>query len=387
MDYLQKLVLLFRKRERSVGSSRPVESSRPAESAVSAELAKPAALSFSILKNVPVEILSDIMDFLPLESAVAFSLSCMHLGRLLGTQHFSRISTSAEGTLALLNLLALDLPDQVVCSVCKRLHHMQNLLRYNCITYGTCSTTRAYTSLRFPACVTRDRDNETWIITERFGETAVNMVLKRYHQNPEDRELLKFMSHHKAKITNWGKYLRQWREECRIVQGHLVHRVQSVFISRECSSTADFKPPSTASENICPHIRFQTSLKYIGSGVRRCCKCPTEYRIDFKFFEGLGWARFFTRWKDFGSEGESLWAQHLPSRATSTVKIFRAILDGQVSVQTTAEVPSQLEVQHQEWDLSSAFEDSKDFKFDSLLTAENKAELFRFRKWYWRKVT
>ncbi|KAJ8061537.1 hypothetical protein OCU04_009350 [Sclerotinia nivalis] len=373
MDFLQKLVFFFRKRQR------PVEFSRP------------AALSSSILEKVPVEILSDIMDFLPLESAVAFSLSCMHLKRLLGTRHFSRISSSTEETLALLNLLALDLPDQVVCSVCRRLHHMQNLRRYNCMTYGTSRTTDEYTSLRFPACVSQDRKNETWIITGLFGETAVNMALKRCHQNPESTELLNIMSRRKARIINWGKYLRQYREECRIVQGHLMHKLQSVFISRECSSTTDFKPPSTASEKICPHIRFQTSLKYIGSGVRRCQKCPTEYRIDFKYYEGFGWGRFFTRWKDFGSEGEARWAQHLPSRAksraTSTVKIFRALFQDQVSVQTPVELPSQPEVQHQDGDLSSAFKGSNDFKFDSLLTVENKAELFRFRENCWGKVT
>ncbi|KAF7854700.1 hypothetical protein EAF04_010269 [Stromatinia cepivora] len=373
MDCFQKLVLFFRKRQR------PVEFSRP------------AALSSSILEKIPVEILSDIMEFLPLESAVAFSISCMHLKRLLGTQHFSRIASSTEETLALLNLLALDLPDQVVCSVCKRLHHMQNLLRYNSMTYGTGRTTDEYISLRFPACVSRDRKNETWIITELFGATAVNMAIKRYQQQPGCTELLNIMSSRTARIINWGKYLRQYREECRIVQGHLMHKLQSVFVSRECSNTMDFKPPSTASEDICPHIRFKTSLNYTGSGVRRCQKCPTEYRIDFKYCEGLGWARFFTRWKDFGSEGEARWAQHLPSRATSrttsTVKIFRALFQDQVSVQTPVELPSQPEIRHQDGDLSSAFEGSNDFKFDSLLTAENKAELFRFGEECWGKVT
>jgi hypothetical protein len=75
---------------------------------------RPAALLSSILNRVPLEILVYMMDFLPPESAAAFSLSCMQLKCLLGTQHFLKVASSAKNTLALLGLLALDLPNQVV---------------------------------------------------------------------------------------------------------------------------------------------------------------------------------------------------------------------------------------------------------------------------------
>jgi hypothetical protein len=74
---------------------------------------RPAALLSSILNRVPLEILVYMMDFLP-KSAVASSLSCMQLKCLLGTQHFLKVASSAKNTLALLGLLALDLPNQVV---------------------------------------------------------------------------------------------------------------------------------------------------------------------------------------------------------------------------------------------------------------------------------
>jgi hypothetical protein len=360
MGYLQRLLCLSRVRQR------------------------PAALASSILNKAPVDILLCIMDYLPSESAVAFSLSCMHLKRLLGTQNFLRVITSTKDTLALLNLLALDLPNQVVCSACKRLHDMQNLQRYNSATYSAGSTIFQYDSLRFPACVSQDQDNDTYLITNLFGSTAVKMAIKRYHQQPECTKLLKIMSS-KAETMETKDYVRQFREECRIIQGCLIHRLQSVYISRYCLGTMPFRqnPPF---ENICPHIKFRTSEHTIGSGMRRCQECRTEYRIDFKYYDGHGLAMFFTRWKDLGAgpEGE-VWTQHLPSRAASQhlpsrVASLRALFTGQVRAQTSVEPQNQLEVRPQDGDLSSAFEDSDDFKFDSLLTSANKAELFRFQK-------
>lgn len=119
MDFYRKLLSIFRKQQ------------------------KPDAFTSPLLKKVPIEILLIIMDHLPLESAVAFSLSCMYLKRNLGTQHLSRLASSTEDTLALLNLLALDLPNCVVCSACKRLHEMENLRSYNSLTYSAgCTTPR-----------------------------------------------------------------------------------------------------------------------------------------------------------------------------------------------------------------------------------------------------
>ena len=144
------------------------------------------------------------MDYLPSESAVVFCLSCMHLKCLLGTQHFLRVTSSTEDTLVLLNLLALDLPNHVVCSTCKRLHNMQNMRRYNSATYSTGSTTYQYHSLRFPACVSQDQDNRTCAISNLFGTTAFKMAKKRYHQQPECTKLLKIMSSEAAKTTRMG---------------------------------------------------------------------------------------------------------------------------------------------------------------------------------------
>ena len=154
MDYLRRLLSLSRRRL--------------------------AALSSSILNKVPLELLLYIIDFLPSESAVAFSLSCMHLKCLLGTQHFLRVTSSTKDTLALLNLLALDLPKHVVCNSCKRLHNTENLLRYNCMTYRTGSMTDKYRSLRSPA-VCRRIDMTRFLDTNLFGATAFKKAINPYH--------------------------------------------------------------------------------------------------------------------------------------------------------------------------------------------------------------
>lgn len=169
-------------------------------------------------------------------------------------------------------------------------------------------------------------------------------------------------------------HVRQFREECRIIQECLIHRLQSVHISRKSLGTIRRDPPS---EMICPHIEFRTSEHNIESGVRRCQKYCTEYRIDFKYYDGHGLAMFFTRWKDLGAgpEGE-VWKQHLRSRVASLGRLFTS----QARAQTSVELQNQIEVWPQDGDLSSAFEGSDDFKFDSLLTSGNKAELFRFQK-------
>ena len=339
---------------------------------------RPDALSSSILSEIPVDILVYIMDYLPSESAVAFSLSCMHLHYVLGTQHFSRVASSTEDTIALLNLLALDLPNQVVCTACKRLHHMKNLQRYNSTTYGSGSVVNKYRSLRLPACVTLDRNSNTFSVTDLFGTTAFKMAVKRYHRQPECTELLKSMSSEAARIVYRHRQVRLFREECRVVQGRLMHRLQSVQVPRKrpTSMTTDVTC-DLPSEMICTHVKFWKSVHTIGAGVKRCQECRTEYRIDVRTYDGHGDAMLFTRWKDlgYGPEGE-VWAEHLIPSASS---LFGAQFTSRLGSQASAALQAQPEAQPQDGDLYSDFGDGDDFKFDSLLTSANKKWLFQYQ--------
>lgn len=78
---------------------------------------KPHGFSSSTLSKVSQEILIYIMDYLHPESAVALSLACKHLLYSLGTRHFAKMCSSTH-KLAVLELLAIDLQDQVACSAC-----------------------------------------------------------------------------------------------------------------------------------------------------------------------------------------------------------------------------------------------------------------------------
>jgi hypothetical protein len=85
-----------------------------------------------------------------------------------------------------------------------------------------------------------------------------------------------------------------------------MHRLQSIYISRKSFVTT----PTTFIHNppyatICPHIKLRASMHNIGFGAGRCQDCRTEYRIDFKFYDGKGLVMFLTRWKDLGDGPES----------------------------------------------------------------------------------
>ncbi|THV43682.1 hypothetical protein BGAL_1119g00010 [Botrytis galanthina] len=211
------------------------------------------------------------------------------------------------------------------------------------------------------------------------------MALKRAYQNPACTELVTMMSSPSVRMIDWGK------EECRIVQGHLMHRLQSVFISDGRERHTAFRSPLPPTEKICTHTRLspRSFLDAVGSGVRRCGQCSTEYRIDVVYCEGLGWGRFYTRWMDLGSEmeGES-WSKHLPLTEETKRRRFINLLDlleGRVSTKTNKAAQDEGKVSPKAGELCCAFEGSKDYKFDSLLTPENKAVFLQFRKLYGRK--
>ncbi|KAF7914223.1 uncharacterized protein EAF01_000629 [Botrytis porri] len=214
------------------------------------------------------------------------------------------------------------------------------------------------------------------------------MALKRAHQNPACTELVTMMSSPSVMMVDWGKYVRQYREECRIVQGHLMHRMQSVFISDGREEHTAFRSPFPPTENICTHIRLSpcSFLDAVGSGVMRCEKCPTEYRIDILYCEGLGWGRFFTRWIDLGSELEGeLWSRHLPPTKRTQTRRWRDLFEGRVSVETDLASQDEMEVPPKAGVLCCAFEGREDFKVDSLLTPDNKTVFLRFRELYCRQ--
>jgi hypothetical protein len=163
---------------------------------------------------------------------------------------------------------------------------MENSQRYNSATYSVGSTIRQYNSLRLPACVTKDRNDDTSRITDLFGATAFKMAIKRHHQQPGYTRLLSIISNQVAQTVEHGAYVRQSRGECRVIRGHLMHRLWNVCISCKClnsiSLVDDLYP-----EIICPDIKFRRSMLENRSGIRSCRECPKEYSIDFNNYNSL----------------------------------------------------------------------------------------------------
>jgi hypothetical protein len=323
---------------------------------------RPVALESSVLGKIPLELLLQITEHLPAPSAAAFSISCMQIKCLIGDRYLRNLVGRPANKIAFLDILALDLPDQVVCPICQRLHKMENATRY--IPRRTAA-----------ACLFDDENVVLGSLTGvNFSTTLFRMAMKRYQQNPECSQLLKLLSYRRTKLESG--YVNHYKEDCRIIQGIMIHRVQKVYLSIELITLPFLE--------ICRHLNFGmgkdstyvgtsvycgNDLEQVwstnwnlasqekhnnGSGLMRCPHCWTEFRFDFKYYPGYKVALFFTRWKNLGSgPADEDWTRNF---------------------QRSGHFPPKTD-QFQAGPLSSVFEDSDDFKLDSLLSYKSRMKL------------
>ena len=350
---------------------------------------RPVALQSSILDRLPLEILEHIATSLPPSSAVAFSLSCMQLARLLGGRHLVDLASNAAETAIFIHLLARDLQDEVGCSACLRLHKIQNVARYvqnRQRRYRACSTSyEDYIVNRF--------------CSSCFSEPVFRMAMKRYQQQREYGYLVDLMSSTSvARMSRRSHYIFQSRAECRIVEGTMVLRSQSVYFFIFCTTP---RIPSVRPFAICAHLTLKTnstcawiqsswrasnesfgkiwsiawdrvSRKKVGrrykeSELLRCPHCPVEFRVDFKWFRGRGAAMVVSRWLNMGTvpdDGES--SSFQVREKGPPRKDYRFRVHGS--------------------SLATAFEGRKGFNLDDFLSPDNTAALFRAQEeWQWRR--
>lgn len=202
---------------------------------------------------MPLEILLYIINCPPSSSALACCLTCKHLKYLIGASHFLRVSSSADETVELLHLPALNLQHQIPGLPCKRLQ--RSFRRNNSITYSTGSETRKYDSLPLPAWSVYLGTGTAIVrgIFELFGSTALKIAIKINHQYSKCTELLHMILIKTVQAISWTGYVRQTRGECRFVQARLLHRRQRLYISIQlhlaeyCTGVKD---------KLCPHARF-----------------------------------------------------------------------------------------------------------------------------------
>jgi hypothetical protein len=309
--------------------------------------------------TIPVEVLNLIMEYLPLESRVAYTLTCKHFKTLLGTQHFADIN-SKEKKLAFLNVLVRDLPNAIVCPICTRLHYMENIARYVHGTYDIHdSKNLAYYHMTYPACVHEDNFLYTRLISKNIGATAFRMVIKRHQQRPECMDLLKALSPPIQPLQPLvdEPYILISTEEFRIVQDHLLQRKQTLYVPRLRSiRMMEYveKPPNT---QICRHKYIAKSWRNVDSWPVKCDQCYTEHRVDFKY-NGVGYGMFLTTWKDLGPSPEDIdWQEHL-GNADASVRHHP----------------------HERGEICTAFGDTANFQFDSLIPIEDQKGLLEYQR-------
>lgn len=327
---------------------------------------RPDALEFSILAKLPLELLVLIAEFLPLASAVTFSLSCRPLYSLIGTKYLKRAKqdTKSFDPYALLALLQRDLPDLLACHYCKKLHAIKHASRF----LDSSKYYKGWIRRPKPICVHANY-RRTLYIHPDFSSTIFRMAMKRHRQGADCSSLLNLLSC-EWRIFYHAKHIGKVNTECRIVQNSLLVRNQSVFPVQPRQSVEFLFESGFL---ICSHYNWrrygpcaptsqlelrhrEKSFKAWGQ-LMQCNYCATEFRIDVQRFKNLGRLVFFTKWQNLGS-GERLldtqWRSHL---STSQGPMWRNVFLRSGSI-------------------VSAFENKQKFDFGSLMAPEDKMELF-----------
>ena len=84
------------------------------------------ALKLSKIEEMPMDILLDILDRVPISSAAAFSICSPHIKKRMRNQYLQHLNTQPYQKLHFLELLANHLSNHVVCELCLIIHHVDN---------------------------------------------------------------------------------------------------------------------------------------------------------------------------------------------------------------------------------------------------------------------
>jgi hypothetical protein len=324
-----------------------------------------AAIS-SPFSNLPLELILHITSFLPLESVGSLSLSCHSLYSYLKTK-FLKLLKEAEFTVmnAFLQLLERDLPLHIVCPHCNKLHFTP-LAERHLVTERFChEASKTWSACRVVDSLSQGRGR----MTPRFTSTIFLMAMKAHRQGKDTTALLRLLSHKKIDDSP-GAFAELHTSEARICNGSLLVRDQKVFM---LPASQTIPLCGSGEFGFCRHTRLSrmSDLLWCGinvpttdeidgyenkEGIIYCRYCYTEMRIDFKGYGRKGNAMFVTRWMDVG-EGRD--ARDMKWRVRLT-RNNDWLWD---------------DVAYPRGSICAAFEQGKEFKFDSLLTKQDEMEL------------
>jgi hypothetical protein len=264
-----------------------------------------------------------------------------------------------------LHLLERDLPNNIVCPECNKLHSILFAERH--------LATQLYLSPSENSLKCRISDSTgQWDrgIPGGFSSTIFRMAMKIHRQNKDPSALLRLLSYKDLNIYLEG-FVRLHMVEARICHGSLLVREQKVFMV----PTAQKTPlPWGDSFSFCRHVPFIGMAHLYSWGIRvpqadeideyenkqgiiYCKHCRTEFRVDFKSYGKTGNAVFITRWIDFGK--------------------------GQNANDFNGRIGFERWKTYQRGSICAAFEESAAFKFDSLLTKQDMKDLCGKPYWTW----
>jgi len=282
---------------------------------------RPIALQSSILGILSPELILNICDFLPLESAALFSLSCTPIYRLLG-KHLKTFKVDKNTRFKFLRILEKDLPGHITCEHCRKLHRIANA-HYHHPSKRPYILNSADSGSHHPAL--RDKNRrwlQCWIydgdvglhlhLHPDFSSTIFRMAMKAYRQGQDCSDFLRLLSCE----PKFRRRFLQYIGTARIVEGRMLWRDQEVHMSRATRGVW----PEDRIIFICPHLEFYSMESFLNFQdtspyLKQCKYCYTEFRIDFKCF-GICHGIFVTKWKDFGTGYSTYnykWTSHFSS--------------------------------------------------------------------------
>ncbi|KAF5870425.1 uncharacterized protein Bfra_009811 [Botrytis fragariae] len=316
------------------------------------------ALKNSTFRIVPNDTMQMIAKYLTPVSAGSFFLTCRQIGWVIGTQYIDGLKTSKDDTMEFLNLLEHDLQDQIVCTVCRKLHRIQNAERYAKKSYcwNEYSTNPAISGLpafdTIPTCLKEDELRQVDLYTHKnFGVTISKMAMKNYRlfgNDAQTQRLLRLLSApENYSVDKFSKSLTTEKKgECRMKNGSLFTR-KFMNYNWKCQS---FEAPSYI--HICSHLNlekddseFRTRLycaysrpediwsalqepcqentgtdesntsRHVHSGLLQCRYCLTVCKVELKHhnrhaISHCNTALTIVVYKQFESEED--WRTHLP---------------------------------------------------------------------------
>jgi hypothetical protein len=307
----------------------------------------------SPLEKLPAEILVQILDQIPPSSATAFTFSCKHIYRLLGNKYSSILSDNSGETLAYLQLLDKDLPDQIVCRPCGRLHKMASVE-----WYANCAYSPHWRSSDYQGDHSRPYHVQN-CCGDGFNTIVFQMAMKQHKLGLNCGKFLKIISQDSPPKEGKHCILRN-RTDYTIVQGYMIQRVQSAVINIRWMTLIEV-PGVNFPADICSHLRLDVSIKSLsinkapffenrylwerswykdspgqktlerddltGSGLHRCKHCYTEVQIDLDYSSDYGLVVVCTRWKNLGSDphhSDPIWRGHVEDGGCCTALTPRA---------------------------------------------------------------